>query len=60
MAKKKILISLDDTDYNNLMELKNKMLLGRYSTSAVVGAAVAFLNAQYKKASAKREEKESA
>lgn len=49
MAKKKILISLDDTDYNNLMELKDKMLLGRYSTSAVVGAAVAFLNAQYKK-----------
>lgn len=55
MAKKKIMISLDDTDYNNLMELKNKMLMGRYSTSAVVGAAVAFLNAQYKKASAKKE-----
>lgn len=60
MAKKKILISLDDTDYNNLMELKDKMLLGRYSTSAVIGAAVAFLNAQYKKATAKREEKETA
>ena len=60
MVKKKILISLDNADYNNLMELKNKMLLGRYSTSAVVGAAIAFLNAQYKKASAKREEKETA
>lgn len=55
MAKKKILISLDETDYANLMELKNKMLLGRYSTSAVVGAAIAFLNTQYKKASAKKE-----
>lgn len=55
MAKKKIMISLDDIDYNNLMELKNKMLLGRYSTSAIVGAAVAFLNAHCKKASAKKE-----
>lgn len=59
MSKKKILISLDESDYNNLMELKNKMLLGRYSTSAVVGAAVAFLNAQYKKAT-KQESKQEA
>lgn len=54
MAKKTMTISLDECDYATLMELKNKTLMGRYSTSAIIATAITLMfNASKKKEAGK-------